>query len=292
MPDLPEATGGSASSAYVGVDLGATNVRAGLVLGDELVRIEAAGIDSGGSVSEVMKSVYSAIENVWTDDVAGIGIGAPSVVDVEHGIVYDVQNIPALKEVPVKSLLEDRFGRPAFVNNDVNCFVLAEYTFGKARGYRHVAGCNLGTGFAAGLIIDGGLYEGPNCGAGEVGMIPYLDSIVEDYASGLFFIRQNLDAAAVHDAAVAGDLDAKALWQEFGRHVGVAMKIMMYTFDPQMIVLGGSIRKAYDLFQKEMRSEMNDFAYRVTLERLVLDVSDLEHAGLLGAARLPSTHRA
>lgn len=292
MPVSHDSSGGFTPSTYVGVDLGATNVRAGLAQGDELLQIDAAEIDSAGSVSDVMESVYSVVEKVWTDDVAGIGIGVPSVVDVERGIVFDVQNIPALKEVPVKTLLEDRFDRPAFVNNDVNCFVLAEYTFGKARGHRHVAGCNLGTGFAAGLIIDGRLYEGPNCGAGEVGMIPYLDSIVEDYASGLFFIRQNLDAAAVHDAAVAGDSDASRLWQEFGRHVGVAMKIMMYAFDPEIIILGGSIRKAYDLFREEMWSEMDDFAYRMTLERLVLDVSNLEHAGLLGAARLPSMRRA
>ena len=286
-----ENTGNAAGPAYVGVDLGATNVRAGFVRGGELHRIEAAGINSEGSVDDVMESVYTAIDRVWSDDVAGIGVGFPSVVDVDRGIVYDVQNIPALDEVPVKSLLEDRFGRPTFVNNDVNCFVLAEYTFGKARGHRHVAGCNVGTGFAAGLIIDGRLYEGPNCGAGEVGMLPYLDSIVENYVSGLFFIRQGLDAADVHDEALAGDAKALALWKEFGKHLGVAMKIMMYAFDPQVIILGGSIRKAYDLFQEAMWKEMNDFAYRKTLERLVLEVSDLDHAGLLGAASLPNMRR-
>ena len=273
---------------YVGVDLGATNVRAAVVRGSTPEMVQSVAIDAGGSVDDVMNRMYDVIDEVWSDDVAGIGVGVPSVVDVEKGIVYDVQNIPSMAEVPVKALLEGRFDRPAFVNNDVNCFVLGEHGFGKARGYRHVAGCNIGTGFAAGLLIDENLYEGPNCGAGEFGMIPYEDSILENYCSGLFFIRQGLDAAERRDAAQAGDAEALALWREFGGHLGKAMQIVMYTIDPQIIVLGGSIRRAYDLFQEAMWEELRRFAYRQTLKRLVFELSDLEHAALLGAAQLPA----
>lgn len=273
---------------FVGVDLGATNVRAAAVRGSEPGTVQSAAIDAGGSVEDVMDRMYDVIDEVWSDDVAGIGVGVPSVVDVEEGIVYDVQNIPSMTEVPIKDLLEERFDRPAFVNNDVNCFVLGEYAFGKARGFRHVAGCNIGTGFAAGLLLDGRLYEGPNCGAGEFGMIPYMDSILENYCSGLFFIRQGLDAAEQHDAARAGDAEAVELWHEFGGHLGKAMQIVMYTVDPQIIVLGGSIRRAYDLFQETMWEELRRFAYGKTLERLTFELSDLDNAGLLGAARLPA----
>ena len=285
-------TASESNSAYVGVDLGATNVRASVVRGSLPGPVKSVSIDAAGSVDDVMERIYHVIDEVWDDGVSGIGVGVPSVVDVECGIVFDVQNIPSMVEVPVKGLLEARFDRPAFVNNDVNCFVLGEFAFGKARGYRHVAGCNIGTGFAAGLIIDGRLYEGPNCGAGEFGMIPYRDSILEDYCSGLFFIRRGLDAGDLHDEARLGGTEAVALWREFGLHLGKALQIVMYSMDPEIIVLGGSIRKAYDLFRDAMWEELGQFAYGQSLKRLVVELSDLEHAALLGAARLPEAHRA
>lgn len=272
---------------YLGIDLGATNVRAGLVRGQDLLDVTSRGIDADGSVDMVMSQIFELVDRVITDDVAGVGIGVPSVVDVDTGVVYDVQNIPSMIEVPFKEPFETRYGRPTLVNNDVNCFVLGEFAFGKAKGYRHVAGFNLGTGFAAGLIVDGRLYEGPNCGAGEFGMIPYNESILEEYCSGLFFIRRGLDAAEMYWEAEAGDGVARSLWEEFGHHVGNAVKTVMYGFDPEIIIVGGSIRKAYDHFQEAMWATISDFGFRRTLERIRFELSDLEHAPLLGAAELP-----
>lgn len=272
---------------YLGIDLGATNVRAGLVRGQDLLDVTSRGIDADGSVEMVMSQIFELVDGVVSDEVAGFGIGVPSVVDVETGVVYDVQNIPSMKEVRFKEQFEARYGRPAFVNNDVNCFVLGEFAFGKAQGYRHIAGLNLGTGFAAGLIVDGRLYEGSNCGAGEFGMNPYGESILEDYCSGLFFMKRGLVAAEMYLAAEAGDGVARALWEEFGHHVGNAIKTVMYSFDPEIIIVGGSIRKAYDHFQDAMWATISDFGFRQTLERLRFELSDLEHAPLLGAAELP-----
>ena len=272
---------------YLGIDLGASNVRTGLVRGQQLLDVKSAAIDSDRDVDHVFAQIFELIDEAWTDEIVGMGMGVPSVVDIEEGIVYDVQNIPAMKEVPAKRMLEERYGCAAFVNNDVNCFVLGEQRFGKAQGYRHVAGLNLGTGFAAGLILDGALYEGPNCGAGEFGMVPYQESILENYCSGLYFIGRGLDAAAMHDLAEEGDEVAISLWEEFGRHLGQALKIVLYTIDPEIIVLGGSIRKAYRHFEAAMWTTVNEFAYKKTLERLVFEVSELEHAALLGASVLP-----
>lgn len=279
-------TNGS-DAIYVGVDLGATNVRAGVIAHDRLGEMSSTLIDSEGSPESVMERMYEVIDAVWTSGVRGIGVGVPSVVDVAEGIVFDVQNIPSMTEVPVKSLLEDRYDRPTFVNNDVNCFVLGEHAFGKARGYRHVAGLNLGTGFAAGLILNGRLFEGANCGAGEIGMVSYGDSTLENHCSSIFFSRRGLDAAETYRRADRGDEAALAVWNEFGRHVGEAVKATLYTYDPEIIVIGGSIRKAYAFFEETMWATVRDFAFRKTLERFRLELSDLEHAPLLGAATLP-----
>jgi glucokinase len=83
--------------------------------------------------------------------VTGIGIGVPSVVDVETGIVYDVTNIPSWKKVELKSILETKFGLPVRVNNDVNCFILGEHRHGVARGFRSVVGLAMGTGLGGGI---------------------------------------------------------------------------------------------------------------------------------------------
>src|SRR5699024_1594521 len=130
------------------------------------------------------------IKAIGGEDADSIGIGVPSVVDVEEGIVYDVQNIPGWNEVPVKDFLEARFNKPVAVNNDANCFVLGEFFFGKGQGYDLVVGLTLGSGFGAGLVLNSQLYNGANCGAGEVGMLPYNNTIFEHYCSGMFFERE------------------------------------------------------------------------------------------------------
>ena len=79
----------------IGIDLGATNIRGGLVNGSELSKINSKRINSKGSVEEVLSDVFDIIDGLKDNDMAAIGIGVPSVVDVEKGIVYDVQHIPS-----------------------------------------------------------------------------------------------------------------------------------------------------------------------------------------------------
>ncbi len=86
----------------IGVDLGATNIRAAVVSEDTISAIESKRINSNGSEQEVLKDVFEAVDSVMNGSITAIGIGVPSVVDVEQGIVYDVQYIPSWKEVPLK----------------------------------------------------------------------------------------------------------------------------------------------------------------------------------------------
>ena len=125
----------------------------------------------------------STIEEVFDSAVSGIGVGVPSIVDVEKGIVYDVQNIPSWKEVHLKQLLEERFQVPVFINNDANCFAIGEKHFGKGKDHENMIGLIVGTGMAGGIIIKNQLYNGYNCGSGEFGMIPYLEHNYEYYSS-------------------------------------------------------------------------------------------------------------
>src|SRR5436309_1770633 len=171
----------------IGIDLGATNIRGAIVQEQDLLNIITQRIHSNGSEEEVLNDVFAVADQLMNNDVKAIGIGVPSVVDVEEGIVYDVQYIPSWKEVHLKKFMEERYHIPVFVNNDANCFALGEYYFGKGQGYHSMIGLTVGTGVGAGIIINKKLYAGRNCGAGEFGTVDYLDTIYEYYCSGSFF---------------------------------------------------------------------------------------------------------
>ena len=273
--------------AVVGIDLGGTNVRAGLVEEDRLGEVAATAIPSDRSQEEVLEAFFGLVDRVVRPGVLGIGVGVPSVVDLKTGVLYDVQNIPAWKEVPLKALLERRYGVPAYINHDANCFAVGEAYFGEARGYEHIVGLIVGTGLGAGVIANGRLYAGANCGAGEFGMLPYRDKTFEDYACGRFFKTvHGISGRELHERALGGDKAARAVFEEFGTHLGEAVKAILFAVDPEIIVFGGSVSKAYPFFKDSLEASVRDFPYSITARNIKMAVSKTEHIAILGAAAL------
>jgi len=271
----------------IGIDLGATNVRAAIVDKNSIVKMASSRIRSGGTVAEVMEDIFSVADQLVDDSIEAIGIGVPGVVDIEQGIVYDVQYIPSWKEVQLKKTLEQRYNKQVFVNNDANCFALGEYYYGKGKGSDNMIGLTIGTGLGAGIIINKHLFAGPNCGAGEFGMVAYLDHVYEYYCSGQFFGNvYQLDGEQVFQQAKADDARALELYAEMGMHLGNAIKVIMYTYDPSHIIFGGSVRFAYPFFQQAMWERINTFAFGQSIKRLKIELSELENSGILGAASL------
>jgi glucokinase len=275
------------NQSVVGIDLGGTNVRAAVVTSSVIERMQTARIPSSGSYNDVLQTLFGVADAVVREPVAAIGIGAPSVVDLETGVVYDVQNIPVWKEVPLKALLEERYRVPVFVNNDANCFALGEFYFGSGSGSNSMIGLTIGTGLGAGIIINKKLYAGANCGAGEFGMVAYKEAFYEWYASGQFFKNvYNVGGEEIYHRARAGEEQALAMYHELGMHLGQALKTILYTYDPSLIVFGGSVRQAYELFRKPMWQQLQTFVYPRSVQRLQIRLSTLENSGVLGAAAL------
>ena len=273
--------------AVVGIDLGGTNVRAGLVVDGRLAKIHAVPVRGQGSEGDVLQDLFSAVDAIIGPDVAGIGAGVPSIIDLKTGTVYDVQNIPSWKKVPLKAILEDRYRRPVYVNNDANCFAAGEKHFGQLGPYDNAVGLIVGTGLGAGIIANGRLYSGINCGAGEFGMLPYLDRNFEAYASGQFFRRvHGTSGREAAERAGRGDPAALAMFDEFGRHLGEAVKAICYAVDPEIIVLGGSVSRSYGHFQAALWRAFQGYAYSLAKERLRIEVSGTENIAILGAAAL------
>ena len=269
----------------IGLDLGGTNFRAGLVDTDQLVSKEVIPCPRG-SEKEVNDALLSLVDKMMTDEVTSIGVGVPSVVDRERGIVYNAANIPSWKEVHLKKIMEDAFHRPVFVNNDANCFTLGVHVFGEGRGYKDMVGLTIGTGVGAGLIINGRLYNGHNTGAGEIGSLPFKEKDYEYYCASRFFHDYNTTGKALAEEARQGNEQALDIWRIFGDNMGSLMLAIMYAFDPEAIILGGGITDAFDLFKDQMYNRLGEFPYPESVSRLHIAPSHLNDAGLLGAAML------
>ena len=269
----------------IGVDLGGTNIRAGLMDGTELIRKEKVSCPAQGSESEVIEAVAGLIGKLVSEDVDAIGIGVPSVVDTAKGIVYNVANIPSWVEVHLKDILEERFDIPVFINNDSNCFTLGESRFGAGKEYKDMVGVTLGTGVGSGIMIGGHLYEGRNAGSGEIGCLAYLDKDFESYCSTPFFVSHNTSGAGLAARAEAGDAEAIALWDEFGGHIGELVKAILFAYDPEAIVFGGGIAAGHPHFEKAMRRTIETFPYE-TGKDVKIFFSDNGDMAIYGASEL------
>jgi glucokinase len=273
--------------SILGVDLGGTNVRAGIVKDNRLVKVAASAINGQGSQKEVVEQVFGVMDPLVHRGLKGIGVGVPSVVDLKRGIIYDVVNIPSWKKVPLKDFLEKRYRLPVYINNDANCFAVGEKYFGQARNYDNAVGLIVGTGLGAGVITNGKLYSGANCGAGEFGMISYLDHNHEYYASGQFFKNvYRTSGRELSERAKRGDAEALRIFAEFGGHLGEAIKTILYAVDPDIIVLGGSVSQSYRFFRQAMWESIGTFIYTLVLKNIKVGVTRVRNIAILGAAAL------
>jgi glucokinase len=269
----------------LGIDMGGTHVRAGIVKDGIATNIISQRINAGGSEEEVLNELFCLTDKAISDGVKAIGIGFPGLSN--NGIAYDVYNIPSWKEVPLQQRMEQRYQRPVLINNDANCFAMGEFYFGKGQGADSMIGLTIGTGLGSGLIINKKLYGGKTGGAGEFGMIPYLDHFYEYYASGQFFKnRYGIDGETVYATAMKGDGESVKMYEIFGKHLGNAIITILYAMDIELIVLGGSVRHAFPLFSTAMWDQIQTFQLKRGLAGLQIKVSELDNSAILGAAAL------
>lgn len=278
------------NNSVIGIDLGGTNIRGGLVEGKTLSSITSQKIKVDGTIEDVLQQVFALTDSIINSAVTAIGIGVPGLAD-EQGIVYDVLNIPCWKEVPLKKLMEERYQLPVFINNDANCFALGEFHFGSGQGKNDMVGLTIGTGLGTGIILNKQLYAGANGGAGEFGTIDYLDKCYEYYCSGQYFSNvYGVDGEVIFMNAEAGNEDAIEMFKEMGFHLGNAIKTIMYALDVELIVIGGSVKVAYKYFEEKMWKQIKTSSFQKSVNRLQIVVSELPNSGILGAASLCYNH--
>ncbi len=227
--------------------------------------------------------------------VSGAELAMPGPFDFAAGISYMKHKLPFLYGVDLRQALAVRFGwQPAQVRflHDAGAFLLGEIGAGAARGVPRAVGITLGTGIGSAFAVDGRLVtEGPGIPpGGEIWNLPFEGGIVEDFLSSRA-IQANyqkrtgnlrdvaeIAAAAAYDPGAANDFQAAAVFSDFGRHLGLALRMTLFDFAPQAAVLGGGISRSAHLFMPVAESYVEGLNLRLVPSSLKDD------APLVGAA--------
>lgn len=271
----------------LGIDIGGTTISFGLIRDSRVVsKVTVPSFPKNASLEQTLNYLGDRIQEILIPEVERIGIGVPSVVDPEKGIVYNAANIPSWDVVPLKEFLEGRFHIPVAVNNDANCYALGAAALVKKPAQVLVC-VTLGTGTGVGIVHKGQIFAGTHCGAGEIGALPYKDGIYEHYCSKQFFVNQDINPKEAAQEAINGNLAALDLFSEFGEHLGEFLSVVMYAYDPDCIVFGGGVAHSFDLFKDQMWDTLTTlFPYPSSLEGLNIEAMPNSDVALVGAAAL------
>ncbi|UOG77440.1 ROK family protein (plasmid) [Hymenobacter tibetensis] len=287
------------NNTYIGVDIGGTKIQVGVVRDGEVIQETRFKTCATAPKEQILAELVYHLEAFDSAEVVGIGIGVPGLVDEKKGIVHNVQNIPSWQQVHLKRHLVSHFNKPVYITNDANAFAVGEKVYGQGKPFTNLVGIALGTGFGTGIIINHDVYSGSFSSAGEFGCVPYRDKTIEDYCSGKFFLQHTgRTGEQWHQLANLEDVEALQVFTEFGRHLGNAIKTILFALSPEAIFLGGSVSKCFEYFQGGMQESVREFPFDMLSPQLVIAPSTIDNAAILGAAALckmkqelfPTTH--
>ncbi|MBT9330517.1 ROK family protein [Paracidobacterium acidisoli] len=330
----------SSSGFSIGVDLGGTNLRiAAWTVRDGLLetihlptRLDAGRLAVVDDLCGAVRRLYEKYSPQHA--LAGIGIGTPGPIELPAGRLHNPPNLPGWDRFDLKDEVERRLGMPVVLESDANAAALAECVLGLGRslGVDSLCMLTLGTGIGNGIILDGKIWHGVTGMGGEAGhMTIYPDGpdcgcggkgCMEMYASATAIVRTaNQRVAAgkapglagrktghawwtardLGEAARSGDPDARAIFEEAGRAIGIGLAGLVNTLNLPLYVIGGGLVASWDLFAPELFRELRhrSYVYRLTEPGAVASASipgggtqvlaaELgSDAGLLGACILP-----
>ena len=286
----------------IGVDFGGTKILTGAMTEKgqvlcEPIKVPTNGHEEGGRIiKRLTDSIDDVLRKIGTsiNDVGGIGLGVTGPLDIKNGIILECPQLPTLHHFALKETVEKYFGRPVFMNNDANCLIYGETLFGSGIGKNNVVGFTLGTGLGCATILDKKIFAGSTESAGEVWPSPYGDGTIEDLVCGAGVSKiykkisgEEKSALDIASLAEKGDVNALSTWQEFGRHLSVAIAWTINVIDPEIVILGGSISNAFKFFAPSMESNLRRHVCPIPAEKTKVVCARLgSNAGFIGAASL------
>jgi glucokinase len=285
----------------LGVDLGGTKIFAGLAASATstqplLAQVKVA-TEGRTDRDRILANLFGAIDGVLAQagrsvrGIGGLGVCVPGVVVAAEGRVVNCTNLAGWNDVPLKAILEERYGVPVSVDNDARAACWAEATTGAGAGVATQAFVTVSTGIGAAFVLDGRLYRGVNAVAGEVGETRWpTGETVETTAAGpaldrLFGVKAE-DLKARYEA---GDPAARRAFSHLVNHLGLVLANLTSVIDPGLIVVGGGVanlgRFLLDPLEEEVRRQAYSLSSRVTL----VQARWMGEAGVRGMMALTST---
>jgi glucokinase len=309
---------------YVGLDVGGTSMKAGVVddngkpfsavsLPTEPERGQEAGLE------RMCESIRRAVDeaNLHMTDITAIGVATPGLMDIPAGLILDPPNLKPWRNVPVRKHIQEAFGLPTAFQNDANAAALGEFWVGAGRDVQSMVLFTLGTGIGGGIILGDRVLEGEHSHGGELGHIkiemtnPRLCSCgrrgcLEAYASATSVVHRTFEALAtdkgrsslhqanqqgeltahvIFDSAAAGDALAGQIVEDTAFYLAVGAMNLMHTIDPDMVVFGGGMTAAGEVFLERIRHHVRELAFAVPAARTQIRFAQLgSDAGFIGAA--------
>ncbi len=271
---------------YIGVDIGGT--KCAVTLADEACNILKKIRFDTTTKGETLERIFSAVGEMGAAEAIGISCGGP--LDAQRGVILSPPNLPGWDHVEIVSMLEERFGIKAYLQNDANACALAEWRFGAGRGSRNMVFMTFGSGLGAGLILGGRLYDGTCGNAGEVGHIRLCEEgpvgygkrgSFEGFCSGnglaqlgkaraMELLQAGTPAAfcpSIRDldkitakslaiAADAGDEEARGVYRRCGSYLGRGLSVIIDILNPEVIVIGSVFTRSEELLREEMTAAL------------------------------------
>lgn len=277
---------------YIGVDIGGT--KCAVVRGDHSGKILEKRVFDTLDFNTTSRKLIEIIDAIITDDVKAIGISCGGPLDSKKGIIMAPPSLSDWVDYPITDIYSERYGIPAYLQNDADACAVAEWKFGAGQGYQNVIFLTFGTGMGAGLILNNELYVGTCDGAGEIGHVKLKDGdhvgyrkagSVEGYCSGSG-IRQYGKGTAkeLAERAKNGDQEAKKIFEQVGSDFGKALAILVDVLNPQIIIAGSIFTRCQELMEKTMWEELRKEVIDRNLDGIKIAGSKLgEHVGDMAA---------
>lgn len=309
---------------YVGIDLGGTNIVAGVV--DENYKIVAKASTKTNCprpekeiADDMAKMALQAVENAGLaiDQIEWIGIGTPGIANSETGIIEYSNNL-GFKNTPMVKYISEVIDKPVFIENDANAAAYGEYVAGAAKGAKNAVCITLGTGVGGGIIVDGKIYSGSNFAGAEIGhTVIEVDGAqcscgrkgcFEAYSSATGLIRMTNEAIAEHpeslmakmsekakvtartsfDAMRDGDKCAKVIVDKYIKYLAAGITNTINIFQPDVLCIGGGVCNEGDALLLPMKAIVEKEVYtRDSEKNTKIVIAELGNdAGIIGAAML------
>ncbi len=305
---------------YLGIDLGASSVKTGVVSTEKNLKATFVGDTAGKDAKGVLKAIFTSVRQVIAkadmtlDDIAAIGVASPGPLDLKAGIIYDSPNIRGWRNIPLPKLLSEEFSLPALLENDANAAALGEYHHNPDPQLRVLAMYTLGTGIGGGIVIDGKALhgaqgnaaelghiivepDGRQCACGQRGCVEAYSSATSTAAraaqalqqgceSSLSQVEGTLTAKDVADHARQGDALAIKIIDQSAYYLALLSVNVWHVIDPQKIVLGGGLALAGNVLLDPVRKHFQRLCWKMQGAggvQIVL-ASLGNQAGMIGAA--------